>query len=114
MSISKVSNAPKKKSTKDEGGLSAAGGAIMGGIGGGANMLAGGAGMLAGGVGAVGGALNPMQLLNAKKKKVKDTRQYRSRNDIEFSDCESLDEPSSGDEDEEEYISKTSLAYLRK
>ena len=36
-----------------------------------------------------------------KKKKVKDTRQYRSRNDIEFSDCESLDEPSSGDEDEE-------------
>ena len=107
MSISKVSNAPKRKSTKDEGGLSAAGGAIMGGIGGGASMIAGG-------VGAVGGALNPMQLLNAKKKKVKDTRQYRSRNDIEFSDCESLDEPSSGDEDEEEYISKTSLAYLRK
>lgn len=89
MSISKVSNAPKKKNSKDESGLSAAGGAILGGIGGGANMLAGGAGMLAGGVGAVGGALNPMQLLNAKKKKVKDTRQYRSRNDIEFSDCES-------------------------
>lgn len=82
MSLSKVSNAPSRKNTKkDEGsGISAAGGALLG-----------GANMLAGGVGAVGGALNPLQLLNSKKKKVKDTRQYRSRNDIEFSDGESQD-----------------------
>jgi hypothetical protein len=30
--------------------------------------------MLVGGVSAVGGALNPMQLMNSKKKKLKDTR----------------------------------------
>ena len=91
MSISKVSNAPSKKKKGEEGGISAVGGQLLGGIGSGANMLAGGVGAVAGGVGAVGGALNPLQLLNSKKKKMKDTRQYRSRNDIEFSDGESQD-----------------------
>ena len=77
------------------------GGTLLAGMQGGAGMLKGGAGMLGDGFSAVGGALNPMQLLNLKKKKLKDTRLYRSRNDIEFSDGESQDNPSDIDEDEE-------------
>lgn len=48
------------------------------------------------------------------KKKAKDSRQYRSRNDIEFSDGESQDEGSDEDEEEEAHVPKTSLAFLRK
>ena len=63
----------------------------------------------------MGGALNPMQLLSAKKKKVKDDRLYRSRNDIEFSDGESQDHLSDKEVDEEaEILNKTSLAFLKK
>ena len=63
----------------------------------------------------MGGALNPMQLLSTKKKKVKDDRLYRSRNDIEFSDGESLDHLSDKEVDEEaEILNKTSLAFLKK
>lgn len=70
--------------------------------------------MLMGGM-TMGGALNPMQLLSTKKKKVKDDRLYRSRNDIEFSDGESLDHLSDKEVDEEaEILNKTSLAFLKK
>ena len=85
----------------------------MGGMTAGAGLLVGGAGMLVGGVSAVGGAFNPMQLLNSKKKKQKDTRQYRSRNDIEFSDGSSQDHASDNEEEnEEKKLAKTSIAYL--
>lgn len=71
MSLSKVSNAPlKKKATMTSDaldGMTNAGGNLLGGI-------SSGAGMLGGGLSAVGGALNPMQMLGSKKKKLKDTR----------------------------------------
>ena len=107
-------SAKSKKSTvgQEEGEESSAVGKVGGQLLGG---LTSGAGMLAGGVSSVGGALNPLQLLDGgKKKKRKDTRQYRSRNDIVFEDLESQDEGSESDEDEEKKQSKLSLSYLKK
>jgi hypothetical protein len=86
------SNNGKNNKIQDESAAAPADATTVGGF---MDGVAKGGGYIIGGIGDVavnvGGALNPLQLLETggKKKKKKDTRQYRSRNDVEFDDCDS-------------------------